>query len=64
MSEAYGVLGSHGFANRWTFYIDAEGVIQKIDKNVNPRTAGTQLVANLEALNVPRAEQPATPASE
>jgi len=52
-ARAYGVLGSHGFANRWTFYIDPEGVIVKIDKNVNPRSAGKQLVANLNALGVP-----------
>ena len=52
-AAAYGVLGSHGFANRWTFYIDPDGVIVKIDKNVDPRNAGAQLVANLEALGVP-----------
>jgi peroxiredoxin Q/BCP len=49
---AYGVLGGHGYANRWTFYIDPQGVIIKIDKDVDPRNAGTQLVANLEALGV------------
>ncbi len=54
-AQAYGVLGGHGFANRWTFYIDPEGVIVKIDKNVNPRSAGENLVANLESLNVPPA---------
>ena len=50
---AYGVLGSHGYANRWTFYIDPDGVIIKIDKEVDPRNAGEQLVANLSALGVP-----------
>ncbi|MBT7333457.1 MAG: redoxin domain-containing protein [Gammaproteobacteria bacterium] len=55
-AKAYGVLGSHGYANRWTFYIDAEGLIVAIDKAVQPRTAGQQLVANLEALKVPRAD--------
>ena len=39
-----------------TFYIDAEGLIVAIDKAVQPRTAGQQLVANLEALKVPRAD--------
>ena len=52
VSKAYGVLGFHGYANRWTFYIDPQGVIIKIDKTVDPRNAGTQLVANLEALGV------------
>ena len=54
MARAYGVLGFHGYANRWTFYIDPEGVIVKIDKDVNPMTAGAGLVANLEALQVPK----------
>ena len=57
-AQAYGVLGGHGYANRWTFYIDPEGVIAKIDKNVNPMQAGKNLVANLEALGVPRASAP------
>jgi len=51
-AAAYGVLGSHGYANRWTFYIDPQGVIVKIDKDVDPRNAGAQLVANLQALGV------------
>ena len=54
MCNAYGVLSGGGYAKRWTFYIDTEGVIQKIDKDVNPRTAGADLVKNLEALNVPK----------
>ncbi len=54
MCNAYGVLSGNGYAKRWTFYIDTEGVIQKIDKDVNPRTAGADLVKILEALNVPK----------
>ena len=53
MARAYGVLSEAGYANRWTFYIDAQGVIRKIDRNVDPRTAGEDLVRNLEALDVP-----------
>ena len=56
MPAAYGVLAEAGYARRWTFYIDAEGLIRKIDRSVNPGTAGADLVANLEALQVPRAE--------
>jgi peroxiredoxin Q/BCP len=55
-ARAYGVLSGMGFARRWTFYIDAEGIIRKIDRDVDPRTAGADLVANLEALDVPRAD--------
>jgi len=53
VGDAYGVLGSAGMAKRWTFYIDAEGVVTKIDKDVNPRTAGRELLQNLIALDVP-----------
>ena len=57
-ARAYGVLGSHGYANRWTYYIDPDGIILKVDKAVNPATAGVSLVANLEALGVPKAADP------
>ena len=53
VSDAYGVLGPSGMAKRWTFYIDAEGIVSKIDKKVNPRTAGRELLQNLIALDVP-----------
>jgi peroxiredoxin Q/BCP len=56
MPQAYGVLAERGYAMRWTFYIDAEGVITRIDKEVNPATAGVDLVQNLEALEVPKAQ--------
>ena len=54
VSSAYGVLAGPGYAKRWTFYIDDEGKVSKIDKKVNPRTAGKMLIDNLIALNVPR----------
>ena len=50
MCEAYGVLSERGFARRWTYYIDKEGIVRMIDKSVDPKTAGTQLVQNLETL--------------
>src|SRR5690606_11558606 len=33
-AEAYGVLSPAGFANRWTFYVDQDGRIAFIDKEV------------------------------
>jgi peroxiredoxin Q/BCP len=54
-ARAYGVLSAMGFANRWTFYIDADGVVVRIDKDVNPRSAGVDLVESLTALDVPLA---------
>ena len=50
MCEAYGVLSARGYAQRWTYYIDRAGVVSKIDKSVDPRNAGKQLVANLKDL--------------
>jgi len=57
MVKAYGALHPMGFANRWTFYIDAEGVITKIDKDVKPLTAGATLARNLSELGVPAASE-------
>ena len=56
VSTSYGVLSERGFANRWTFFIDPEGVIARIDREVEPRTAGADLVKHLEALGVPQNE--------
>lgn len=53
MSDAYGVLSGSGYAARRTFYIDIDGVIQMIDTEVSPRTAGQDLVRNLEELGFP-----------
>jgi len=50
IAGAYGALSPFGFARRWTFYIDESGIIVHIDKNVDPRTAGPDLAANLERL--------------
>ncbi len=54
MCEAYGVLSKSGYAARHTFYIDIEGIIRMIDKNVSPATAGKDLVKNLEGLGFPK----------
>lgn len=55
VSAAYGVLSGGGFASRTTFYIDPDGRIARIDRAVNPSTAGADLVTALEALEVPPA---------
>jgi len=56
MTADYGVLGRSGFANRWTYYIDADGTILKIDKNTNPATAGRDLTRTMEELGFPRVD--------
>lgn len=55
VATAYGVLHERGFARRWTYYIDPNGNIAMVDKDVNPMTAGADLVTNLEALGAPKA---------
>jgi peroxiredoxin Q/BCP len=54
-ARAYGVAGLGGFfAKRWTFYIDAGGVIREIDKQVSTSTAGQDIAKKLEALAFPK----------
>ena len=52
-AKAYGVLSPRGFANRWTFYIDMEGRIAYIDKQVQPKSSAEDMIARLGALKVP-----------
>jgi len=52
-ADAYGVLGTMGVANRWTFYIGTDGAIQSIDKNVKPATSAEDVAAKLHELGVP-----------
>ena len=56
VAKKYGVLHERGFAQRWTFYIDEDGVIQKIDKQVKPATAATDTLKTLIELGL--AEDP------
>ena len=54
-AKAYGVAGFGGlFAKRWTFYIDRDGVIRAIDKNVSTATAGQDIVRTLGELGFPK----------
>jgi thioredoxin-dependent peroxiredoxin len=39
VAMSYGVLNERGRANRWTFYIDKDGKISYIDKDVNAHLA-------------------------
>lgn len=57
VARAYGVAGFGGlFAKRWTFYIDREGVIREIDKNVKVGSAGQDIARQLGELGFPRRE--------
>lgn len=59
MTQAFGVLSDRGFANRWTYYIDAQGIVVKIDKSTNPSSAGKDLADSMADLGFPRVAQSA-----
>lgn len=51
-ARAYGVLGSSGFAQRWTFVIGKDGRILAIDRQVSPASHGSDIGGILKALGV------------
>ncbi len=53
MVSAYGVLGERGVANRWTVYVGTDGRVVKIEKDVDPATAGVVLTQTLAELEFP-----------
>ena len=53
-SQAFGVMHPMGFTNRWTYYIDKEGVLVKIDKEVDVKTAGNDLARIMGELGFPK----------
>jgi peroxiredoxin Q/BCP len=53
VAEAYGVVtAERAFPFRWTYIIGGDGKILKIDKEVNPASAGQDLVAHMASLDL------------
>ena len=53
VAEAYGVVTAQGtFPHRWTFIIGGDGKVLRIDRRVNPSTAGRDLVAHMRELGL------------
>jgi peroxiredoxin Q/BCP len=52
VATKYGVLGTRGVANRWTFYIDKSGKVVAIDTAVRPATSAEDMVAKLAELKI------------
>ena len=53
VAEAYGVVTAQGtFPYRWTFIIGGDGKVLRIDRRVNPSTAGRDLVAHMRELGL------------
>lgn len=60
-ADAYGVRALAGlYSRRWTFYIDREGVIREIDKQVRVDSAGQDVARKLGELGFPKRESGAT----
>jgi len=54
-ARVYGVTDDERrYARRWTFYIDREGVIREIDRDVSVETAGQDIARKLSELGFPR----------
>ena len=50
-AKHYGVVGFGGlYSKRWTFYVDASGTLLGIDRDVNPESAGRDMVEKLSSL--------------
>ena len=53
VAKAYGVLRAPGgVSNRWTFYIDKEGVIKSIDKEIKVDKAGSDVADKVKELGL------------
>jgi peroxiredoxin Q/BCP len=53
VASAYGVVTpERELPYRWTYYIDSDGKILYIDKEVKTSSAGADIAARLEALGV------------
>jgi thioredoxin-dependent peroxiredoxin len=52
-AKAYGVLRPDGgVTNRWTFYIDKDGMVREIDKSIKTGVAGDDMAKKIKDLNL------------
>ena len=52
-AKAYGVMmAERPMANRWTFYIDKDGVIKEIDKKIKNEQAGADIGSKVKTLGL------------
>jgi len=55
VARAYGVVHARrSVPERWTFFINKNGVIKHIDKKVNAREHGVDVVRKLKELGIPK----------
>jgi len=59
VARAYGVVKGDGkYAARHTIYIGPDGNVLYVDRDVSPGSAGDDVIARLEQLDVPKKEKP------
>ena len=61
VATAFGVGGLGTHAKRWTFYVDQDGVVRAIDKEVATDTAGAEALASSASWGFRSAEQTRRP---
>jgi peroxiredoxin Q/BCP len=54
VANSFGVAGLGGYAKRWTFYVDRDGVVRAIDTEVATDTAGADIARKLGELGFPK----------
>lgn len=54
VAKNFGVLSAGGYAKRHTFYMNAQGTIVAIDRNVQPSTSAEDMAAMLADLGAPK----------
>lgn len=53
VATAFGVVHEgRAVPERWTFYIDKDGIVQNIDKSVSTKTHGSDIAAKLTELGL------------
>ena len=56
-AKAYGVTSMmRPFPRRWTFYIDREGILRRIDRDVSVGSAGQDIARQLGELGFPKGQ--------
>ena len=54
VAKAYDVLAFYGYPKRHTIYIDKQGKVLMVDRDINPETSAEDMAANLGRLGIPK----------
>jgi len=56
VAKAYDVLAFYGYPKRHTIYIDKQGKVLMVDRDINSATSAEDMAANLEKLGIAKKE--------